>query len=79
MATVRTCANGEPVRPIGNMTEAKPADDQIVPATGEPDGTGADSSGAEAGQERVITLPAPPGRNAERDYRDVGAGFAPER
>ncbi|MEQ1715327.1 MAG: sel1 repeat family protein [Hyphomicrobium sp.] len=60
---VRTCANGEPVKPIGATTEAK-----AVPAPGTPDPEG----------ERVITLPAPPGRDVGRAYRDIGTGFAPE-
>jgi TPR repeat protein len=61
---VRTCANGEPVKPIGLATE-----DKMVPAAGpdEPEG------------ERVITLPDPPGRSQDRDYRDIGTGFAPGR
>lgn len=52
---VRTCANGEPVKPIG---------------TGESEASQPADSG-----ERVITLPAPPGRSTTPGFRDVGSGF----
>ncbi len=77
---VRTCANGEPVRPIGVQSDARAS--TYVPASGEADSSdskdGQDAQ-EDGGQERVITLPAPPGRGSGRDYRDIGAGFAPER
>ncbi len=56
---VRTCENGEAVKPIGVQNEAAAA----APAET---------------KERVIRLPTPPGRDAGRDMRDVGTGFAPE-
>lgn len=63
---VRTCANGEPVKPIG-------AADGLTPRTEMRPADGPADEVYENG-ERVITLPTPPGR-----FEGSGAGFAPRR
>ena len=65
---VRTCANGEPVLPIGKLNEANARQATTSPSA--PAGSG----------EREITLPEPPGRNIDRSLQhDIDAEMSPDR
>lgn len=75
---VRTCANGEPVRPIGSLAP----NDRYAPAAGENEhATNVAPAGPDSTivDERVITLPTPPGRNVDHRRGDADADYPPDR